>query len=174
MRFTAISAALALMLLSVSSALVAQRPDDQIDPRSIALVSEGRAAQTAGNFDRATDAYESALAIDPRNREAFTALAEVATARGLPGKAIRMYGEALRLEPNDVQALRGQGVAMVQKGAVERANQNLAKIKTICGSKACADGTILAAAIAKGPPVTTTAAAEPAAAAPDKPESAKQ
>ncbi len=157
MRFTAISAAVALMALTLSSSLMAQRPDDQIDARSMALLQQGRAAQAAGNFDAATDVLETALAVDPRNRQAFLALAEIARARGLPGKAIRLYHEALLLEPNDMAALRGQGEAMVQRGAVEKAKENLAKIRTLCSSQ-CADANTLAAAIAKGPPVTATAA----------------
>ncbi len=159
MRVTAISAAAALLLLTVSTSLMAQRPDDQIDPKSTALVQQGRAAQAAGNLDGATDALESALAVDPRNRDAFVVLAEIARARGLPGKAIRFYREALLLEPNDVAVLRGQGEAMVQKGAVEKAKGNLATIRTLCGAGACNDGNLLAAAIAKGPPVTATAEA---------------
>ena len=157
MRFTAISAAVALMVLTVSSALVAQRPDDQIDPRSMALLQQGRAFQAAGNLDGATDVLESALVVDPRNRQAFLLLAEIARTRGLPGKAIRLYREALALEPNDLAALRGQGEAMVSKGAVEKAKENLAKIRTIC-SGPCNDATVLATSIAKGPPVTATAA----------------
>ena len=159
MRVTAISAAIALMVLSVSTSLMAQRPDAQIDPRSLALLQEGRAAQAAGNIEGANDALESALAVDPRNREAFVLLAEIARARNLPGKAIRLYREALLLEPNDLAALRGQGEAMVAKGAMEKAKANLAKIKTICPT-GCNDANVLAAAIAKGPPVTVTAAAE--------------
>lgn len=160
MRITAISAAVALVVLTVSTGLQAQRPDDQIDPKSLALLQQGRAAQAAGNIDGANDLLESALAVDPRNREAFVVLAEIARGSGLPGKAIRLYREALALEPNDLAALRGQGEAMVAKGAVERAKENLAKIKTICGAGACNDATTLAAVIAKGPPVTSTAQAE--------------
>jgi Tfp pilus assembly protein PilF len=159
MRVTAISAALALMVLSVSTSLMAQRPDAQIDPKSLALVQEGRAAQAAGDLEGANDLLESALAVDPRNREAFVLLAEIARTRNLPGKAIRLYREALLLEPNDLAALRGQGEAMVAKGAIEKAKGNLAKIKTICAA-GCNDANVLAAAITKGPPVTVTAAAE--------------
>ncbi|WP_213980087.1 tetratricopeptide repeat protein [Sphingomonas sp. dw_22] len=169
MRITAISAAAALVVLTVSTGLMAQRPDDQIDPKSLALLQQARAAQAAGNLDGANDLLESALAVDPRNREAFVVLAEIARGTGLPGKAIRLYREALTLEPNDLAALRGQGEAMVAKGAVERAKENLAKIKTICNG-ACNDANTLAAAIAKGPPVTSTAQAdEPDAAATAKP-----
>ncbi|HEX8302228.1 hypothetical protein [Sphingomonas sp.] len=159
MRVSAIFAAAALLVLSVSTSLMAQRPDAQIDPRSLALLQEGRAAQAAGQTEAANDALESALAVDPRNREAFVLLAEIARGRNLPGKAIRLYREALLLEPNDLSALRGQGEAMVAKGAIEKAKGNLAKIKTICAT-GCNDANMLAAAIAKGPPVTTTAQVE--------------
>jgi Tfp pilus assembly protein PilF len=157
MRITTIAAAAALLALTVSTSLSAQRPDSQIDPRSTALVAQARAAQAAGNLPRANDLLESALAVDPRNREAFVVLADIARAQSLPGKAIRFYGEALKLEPNDLSALRGQGEAMVAKGAIARARDNLVKIKTICKS-ACTDATTLAATIAKGPPPTPVAA----------------
>ncbi|MBR0551626.1 tetratricopeptide repeat protein [Stakelama marina] len=157
MRFTAISAAIALTLVSVSTSLYGQRPDNQIDARSVALVKKGEAAQAAGKLEAANDNYETALAVDPRNRAAFVALGGVAHAQGLNGKAIRFYREALKLDPNDVTALRGQGEAMVAKGAVTKAEENLAKIKKICGSKGCGAADQLAAVIAKGPPANVVA-----------------
>ncbi|TKD50874.1 tetratricopeptide repeat protein [Sphingomonas baiyangensis] len=157
MRVTSVSVAIALAALSLSTSLQGQRPDDQIDARSVALVERAKAARNAGNLKGANDLLETALVVDPRNREALTVLAEVARAQDLPGKAIRFYREALTIEPNDQAALRGQGEALVQKGAVARARQNLAKIQSLCGSQACAPATQLAAAIAKGPPVTATA-----------------
>lgn len=160
MRISLVSAAAALALLSVSTSLYGQRADDQIDARSVALLERGKAAKAAGDLEGANGLIESALAIDPRNRAAFIALAEIARSQGLPGKAIRFYREALTLEPNDIAALRGQGEAMVQKGAVERAKENLARVKTLCGN-ACADATQLAAVIAKGPPATATAQVVP-------------
>lgn len=154
MRVTSVAIAAALTLVCVSTSLNGQRPDDQIDARSLQLLSEGRAAKAAGNLDGATDLLETSVAVDPRNRQAFIMLAEVAEARGLPGKAIRLYREALMLEPNDVAALRGQGEAFVAKGAVAVAKGNLAKIRTLCKT-GCTEANQLAAVIAKGPPVTT-------------------
>ncbi len=154
MRFSSVALAAALTLVSVSTSLSGQRPDDQIDARSLQLMEQGRAAKAAGNLDGATDALETALAVDPRNRPAFILLAQVAEARDLPGKAIRLYREALLLEPNDVQALKGQGEALVMKGAVVRARENLAKIRTLCKGT-CPEAASLTAIIAKGPPVTT-------------------
>ncbi|GAA0731175.1 hypothetical protein [Sphingomonas japonica] len=164
MRFTSVSVALALALVSIATSVNGQRADDQIDARSLALLEQGKAAKAAGKLDAATDALESALVVDPRNRQAFVELAEVARARDLPGKAIRLYREALVIEPNDVAVLRGQGAALVSKGAVAKANENLTKIRTICGGD-CADATQLAGVIAKGPPVTATAQKAPAATA---------
>ncbi len=166
MRISLVSAAAALALLSVSTSLNAQRADDQIDARSVALLERGKAARAAGDLDTANGLIESALAVDPRNRAGYLALAEIARTQGLPGKAIRFYREALTLEPNDQAALRGQGEAMVQKGAVERAKENLARLKTLCGN--CADASQLAAAIAKGPPATATAQVVPAPKAEEK------
>lgn len=157
MRFSPVAIALSLTLLAVSSGVSGQKADDQIDPRSIALLTEGQSALKAGNLEGATDALETALAIDPRNRGAFVALGRVAQAQQLPGKAIRMYFEALSLEPNDIYALSAQGEAMVQKGAVERARANLTRVRTLCKSE-CAPAAQLAAAITKGPPPAIVAA----------------
>ncbi|WP_374944020.1 tetratricopeptide repeat protein [Sphingomonas sp.] len=156
MRTSSVALAAALAVVSITTSLSGQKTDTAIDPRSIQLLEQGRAQKASGNLDGATDTLETAVAVDPRNRAAFVTLAEVADARDLPGKAIRLYREALLLEPNDVAALRGQGEALVAKGAVIRARENLVKIRKLCKT-GCTDATVLAAVIAKGPPVTTAA-----------------
>jgi Tfp pilus assembly protein PilF len=149
MRLTPPAIALAVVLLTVSSVGHSQRPDSQIDAQSLAMMQMGRAEAAAGRYETANDALESALAIDPKNRGAFLALADVAKKQGLPGKAIRLYREALLIEPNDVAALAGQGEALVSKGAVTKAKENLAKVRLICVA-ACPEQLTLAAAIEKG------------------------
>ena len=160
MRVSAVALAATLALASLSASLNGQRPDDQIDPRSVALLAQARAAKAAGNLEGATDLLETAVTVDPRHRAAFVLLADVADARDLPGKAIRLYREALILEPNDTAALRGQGEALVRRGAIARAQENLSKIKSLCKG-ACPDAQALASVIAKGPPVTTASAISP-------------
>jgi Tfp pilus assembly protein PilF len=152
MRLFPAALAVAFAALSVSTSLHGQPADKPVDARSMALLAQGRAAAAAGNLDRATDLIETALAVDPRNRAAFLELASVAERQALPGKAIKLYREALLIEPNDPAALRGQGEALVAKGAMGPARENLAKIKTLCAKKACPDADLLTAAIAKGPP----------------------
>jgi Tfp pilus assembly protein PilF len=149
MRLTPPAIAIAVLLATVSSVSHGQRPDSQIDARSLALLKMGQADADAGRYDSANDALESALAVDPKNRSAFLALANVAKKQGLPGKAIRLYREALLIEPNDVAALAGQGEALVIKGAVTKARENLAKVKTLCLAT-CPEQVALAAAIERG------------------------
>lgn len=165
MRLTPIALSVALALATMTSAGHGQRPDDQIDARSMALLQEGRALTASGKYDEAIDALESALVVDPRNRGAYIALARVAQGQKLPGKAIKFYAEALKLEPNDVGALAGQGEAMVGRGAVERAKRNLDRIRTLCKNP-CPQATTLAAVIAKGPPPEAMAARTPDVGAP--------
>lgn len=159
MRFTPASIALAAVLTTVSSVGLSQKPDSQISPLSIEWQKAGESARKAGNLDGANDALESALAIDPRNRTAFIELAEVARTQGLQGKAIRLYKEALLLDPTDVVALAGQGEAMVEKGALAKAKDVLAQAQTLCKGD-CAPVGKLAAAIQKGPPVVAMTTAK--------------
>lgn len=157
MRFTPATIALAAVLATVSSVGVSQRPDAQIEPLSLEWQKKGEAAERGGDLVAATDALETALAIDPRNRSAYLSLGKVARAQGLQGKAIRYYREALLIDPTDVAALSGQGQAMVEKGAVAKARETLAQVKTLCKTD-CPAATQLSAAIAKGaPPMVLTA-----------------
>lgn len=162
MRISPPALALSLALLAVSSVGHGQKPDSKLAPRSVALTAEGKALLAAGRYDEASDLLESALAVDPRNRGAFIALANVAEKQGLPGKAIRLYREALLLEPNDVVALAGQGEAMAAKGALTKARENLARVKQLCVAN-CPEEAKLAAAIEKGAaaPVMSAQAVQP-------------
>lgn len=150
MRYTPVTCALTLALACFSSGVNGQKPDAELDPRSVELVQKGEALAAAGDYQGANDVLESALVVDPRNRGAYVSLAQVARKQDLNGKAIRFYREALKIEPNDVNALAGQGEALVAKGAVEKAKENLARIEKLCVSR-CNEQVTLAASIARGP-----------------------
>jgi len=68
----------------------------------------------------------------------------------------------LLIEPNDVAALAGQGEAMVAKGAITKAKENLARIKQLCIA-ACPEQGKLAMAIERGSaaPVISAQAVQP-------------
>lgn len=169
MRYSPLGLAMSMALACVGSAALGQKPDSEINPRSVTLQKQGQEALLRGDHQKAQDYLETALAVDPRNRPAYLKLAEVARAQNLPGKAIRLYREALQMEPNDLAALEGQGDALVQRGAVAKAQINLARIKALCKTD-CASSTRLAAVIAKGPPPAIVAQKEATAVPPKPPE----
>ena len=137
---------------ALASPVIGQKADDQISPRSVQLQKQGEALLTAGKLAASEDVLETSLAVDPRNRWSFVDLARVAEKQHLFGKAIRMTNKALELEPNDADAIAVQGEAMVELGAVARAQQNLQKLQAIC-SKGCPQVAQLSAAISRGPTV---------------------
>jgi tetratricopeptide (TPR) repeat protein len=150
MRFAAPAAALSLCLAitaSISFAGAGGAPD----PRAAALIAQGQQALAAGQTEAAIDAFEAALAVDPAYAPIFIELAEAARLHGLQGKAIRYYREALEREPGNFAAISGEGAALVEKGALERARRNLATLQSLCGDQ-CPETVALESTIARGVP----------------------
>lgn len=154
MRFAPAVAALSLFLATTASVTSAQDPE--VDPRAASLVMEGRALLAAGDTQEAIDAYEAALAIDPGYTPIFLELAEAARRDDLQGKAIGFYREALMRDPDNFAAISGEGAALVEKGALEKAKRNLARLESLCGSS-CPETVSLQGAIAAGPPARLAA-----------------
>ena len=143
---------------ALAAPVAGQRPDDQILPKSVELQRQGRELMAAGRLELAEGSLETALAVDPRNRGAFVDLARVAEKQHLFGKAIRMTNKALEIEPNDPDAIAVQGEAMVEVGAMARAQANLQKLQTMCAAKGCPQVAQLSAAISRGPSVASAKA----------------
>ncbi len=148
MRYTPIAAALSLALAVTSS--VGLAGEREAAPRAAMLIAEGEAALEAGQPQKAIDAFEAALAVDPAHTPIYLNLAEAARREGLQGKAITYYREALEREPENLAAISGEGEALVEKGAVEKARVNLSKLEALCGSN-CSETRDLAMAIQRGP-----------------------
>jgi tetratricopeptide (TPR) repeat protein len=144
-----------MFAVALASPVVGQRADDQIQPKSVELMHRGQASLSAGKLEEAENQLETALAVDPRNRWAYVDLARVAERQRLFGKAIRMTSKALEIEPNDVDAIAVQGEAMVELGAVARAQENLQKLHTLCAARSCPQVTQLSSAISRGPSVAS-------------------
>jgi Tfp pilus assembly protein PilF len=122
-------------LLLATTAIAATGPasgDDVLKPVSVRMAEEGKAALAKGDANAAIDAFEAALASDPKNVAAFNGMAQAYEKLGLPGKAVKFYREALVLNPSDIAALEGQGKALIARGATARAQVNLARIKAVC------------------------------------------
>jgi tetratricopeptide (TPR) repeat protein len=149
MRFGPTAAALSLVF--AVNASVIQAEDHKPAPRAVALIAEGRAALASGDAQAAIDAFEAALAVDPAHTAIFIELAAAARKDGLQGKAIRFYREALERDPGNFAAISGEGEALVEKGALEKAKANLAVLRGKCGSE-CPETLALQSRIAEGVP----------------------
>ena len=149
MRFAPAAAALSLVLAITASVTGAQQRE--ADPRAAALIEQGETLLAAGETQGAIDAYEAALAVDPGYTPILIHLAEVARSEGLQGKAIRYYRETLVRDPGNFAAISGEGAALVEKGAVEKAREKLAELESLCGS-GCPETVALQARIEAGPP----------------------
>lgn len=160
MRYT--PAAVALSMLAAVTASVSYGAQRDPDPRAAALVAEGRALLTQGEVQAAIDSFEAALTVDPAYTPIYLDLAEAARQDGLQGKAIHYYREALEHDPKNLAAISGEGEALLEKGAVEKARRNLAQLESMCGAD-CAETQQLAAAIQRGAqqPMLTAEAVTP-------------
>lgn len=154
-RFSPLTLAVAVGALTLSTAGSGQDRARPIAPESLAWTERGAAALAADQTGAASDAFETAAALDPANVRAFNGLAATAMAEGLPGKAIRFYREALLLDGRDRSALAGIGEAFAAKGAVGLAESSLAQLTTVCGA-ACPEVQRVQAALDRG---TVTASA---------------
>lgn len=155
MRFAPAAAVLSVCL-AMSASVLSAGAGDAPDPRAVALIGQGQAALMAGETQAAIDAFEAALAVDPGYTPIFINLAEASRQSGLQGKAIRYYREALQRDPGNFAAIAGEGAALMEKGAVEKAKRNLAKLQSLCGD-GCPETIALQTTIASGPPARLAA-----------------
>lgn len=149
MRYTPAALALSLALCLSSSALFSA-PSQVLDPRAAALEALGRVALESGDAQGAVDNFEAALAIQPGAVQIMLDLAQASRKQGLQGKALHYYRVALQRDPQNLAAISGEGEALVEKGAVEKARRSLARLEGLCGVN-CDAAKDLAAAIARGP-----------------------
>ena len=162
MRYSPAAFALASLAL-VTASTGHSAPPAPLDPRAAVLVAEGRQAMLAGQPDAAIDNFESALTIQPGHVSIYLNLGEATRKQGMHGKALHYYREALKIDPENQSAISGEGQALVEKGAVEKARRNLARLEQLCGDLSCTPAAQLSAAIARGPApqVVTAAQIEP-------------
>ena len=146
MRFAPAGLSLSLALALTSSVAWTAAPVP-LEPRAAALVGEGRSALAAGNPDAAIDAFEAALAVQPGAPQITLELAEATRRQGLQGKALHYYREAIERDPRNFPAIAGEGLALIDKGAVEKARRNLVRLQTACGGN-CPETRQLATALA--------------------------
>lgn len=133
MRYTPAALALAL-LATVSSSVIYSAPREELSPRAEALLVAGREDMEAGRINEAIDDFEAALVIHPGSVAVLLELAGARRAHGMQGVALHYYRQALASDPRNLAAIAGEGAALAERGALDKAQRNLARLQGMCGS----------------------------------------
>lgn len=148
----------ALLIGGASTVAFCAPSEPEVQPLSAEFTSSGEDLLNAHHPEDAIRQFETALAVDPKNVRAYIGMARAHEELGLPGRAVKFYREGLTIDPTNLVALQEQGEALVERGAVARAEVNLARIRDLC-QRECTPAEQLASAIKAGPPVVESAEA---------------
>ena len=92
------------------------------------LLQNASEARAAGALQRACNACEKALSIDPHSVEALCAYASLAMAADRPETTLLAASRAATLAPENVDAHRWRGVAQRHCGQLENAIASFARV----------------------------------------------
>lgn len=136
-----------LMIALLLSAFAVQAADDEEEaPVAKSVLTEVRALIEASDY---AAAYQQLLEVSPAETEAADRQNLLGyTARKLErfDQSEKHYAEALRLDPEHLDALEYQGELFLQTGRVDAAKANLAQLIRLCGH--CEQAKELAEAVA--------------------------
>lgn len=97
-------------------------------------LADARALIATKKWAAAVDMLKDIVAADSSNADAYNLLGFSYRNLGKYDQAGRAYTRALTLNPNHTGALEYQGVLFIKLGERSKAEANLAKIKSICGT----------------------------------------
>ncbi len=144
------AAAMGLVLSAAPSFAVDTGGDDSGATSSTAsampTLSDARADIKAKHWEDAIAKLSRIVQASPTSADAYNLLGYSFRNLGNTKRAMTAYAKALKLDPRHTGALEYQGVLFVMLGDLDKANANLDKIKSICGT-ACEEYEDLAKAI---------------------------
>ncbi|MEM6973526.1 MAG: tetratricopeptide repeat protein [Pseudomonadota bacterium] len=135
--------ALPTMAMSAPTAMFA--PRDAVDPASKAALAESVRLIEDDRYCEALPFLED-LAVDlPDNADVFNLLGYVYRKMDDLEVSAAHYARALSIDPNHLATLEYQGRLFLKQGDLGKAQDNLARLETLCG--ACEEREALKAAI---------------------------
>ena len=113
-------------------------------------MASGRAAIKSSDWKKAISELSAAVKEQPGNADAHNLLAFSFRKQATPDlpKAFEHYNTALKLNPNHKGAHEYIGEAYLMDGKPAKAEEHLARLKTICGGSACEEHDDLAKSLA--------------------------
>ena len=117
--------ALAKMGRSQEALAELARAREQAPSNAMVLVDAGTVHLIAGEPDKARQAFEAALAIDPDVARAHSSLAFLAAESGRPREALERFQKAVALDPREHERLLALGLLLWQRGRAAEARPYL-------------------------------------------------
>ena len=122
----------AVLVLSVAAADDIGAPADLIDVNE--TMNTARAFIEQGELEKATEQLRKVVDEDKSNADAWNLLGYSWRKLNENRKSKKSYARALKLDPNHKGALEYQGELFIKLGERDKANDNLARLKTLCPS----------------------------------------
>jgi Flp pilus assembly protein TadD len=137
---TASSHRLFLIALSIACACAVSNSyaaDVQTTPEVNASSDDfaiGKKAIDSKNWQQAVDSFSKVVKEDPKNADAYNYLGYANRWLGRLPAAFAAYDKALALNPKHKGALEYSGIAYLKSGQKAKAEQQLAKLQSICAT----------------------------------------
>ena len=119
---------MALLVISISRPASVLAQPQQAEDESLELVREGRAALRERAYDRAAQALDQSLALNPRRIEAYILRAAVHAAQKQYVAGVAIMRKAAALAPADVDVRAALGTQLVLAGQVSEGVTLLEKV----------------------------------------------
>jgi tetratricopeptide (TPR) repeat protein len=116
---------------------------DPVDP----YFAKGKALVEAKHFQEAMPYLQQAVAKDPKNADAYNLMGYATRKSGDPNASLQYYNQALAIDPKHLGAHEYVGEAYLQLGRLPEAEQQLARLDSLC-TFGCTEYRMLKAAIA--------------------------
>ena len=94
----------------------------------------GKKALAAKNWSLAAESFKKVVADNPRNADGYNLLGYSSRWLGKYDEAFAAYDKALALDPKHIGALEYSGVAYLKVKQLDKAQAQLAKLKSICAT----------------------------------------
>jgi tetratricopeptide (TPR) repeat protein len=132
-----------------STPKVTATPEPAVDPKI--EYAKGFTDLGYGDYQRAEIDFDHVLKVEPKNFKAMFMLGVAFNSAGDTRKAAGVWGDAVQVEPEQIDARREYAVALARLGETDQAQAQYSVLKhraDACGGK-CADAVVLSSSLAR-------------------------
>lgn len=119
----------AALLLGTASVSAQAQPPAQV---AQSIVKAAQEAQKKEELEAAARLYETAIVANPASVKAYVGLGKTQAALERPKAAKRYFATAVKIDPNNLEALEAQSSHQIALGDLMNAEKNINRLKRLC------------------------------------------